>query len=356
MDFALTEEQRDLTGSVRRYLADRYPPARIAELADAGAQATAEWPELRRQGWLDPDLGLVELGLLAEESGYALHPTGWWATMALAAPAYRAAGEPPVAPATLAWPWPPAGAERHADRAGCEATPDGAGWRLSSRLPMVVDAGSAAEVVVAAGTGEGVALFAVVPDAPGVSWSHRLGIDPLRPLSQLDLAEAPARLLVPAPDARPVLDRLLTRASALLACEAVGVGARALAMAVEHAKVRVQFDRPIGSYQAVAHQLAEAYAEVELARSLAYRAVCVAGDTAGDEAGPEALACARHAGRRAALLACETAIQVHGGLGATWEFPLHRWYRRALWLDAFDPVPTPALETVAAYVLDRDRP
>jgi alkylation response protein AidB-like acyl-CoA dehydrogenase len=343
MDFALTEEQRDLTGSVRRYLADRYPPERVAELADAGAHATAEWPELRRQGWLDPDLGHVELGLLAEESGYALHPTSWWATVALAAPAYRAAGEQRVAPATLAWP-------RISDCDGCRATPDDTGWRLSGRLPMVVDAGAAAEVVVAAGTDEGSALFALAPDASGVTWTHRRGIDPLRTLSDLDLAAAPARLLVPAPDARPVLDTLLLRASALLACEAVGVGARALAMAVEHAKVRVQFDRPIGSYQAVAHQLAEAYAEVELARSLAYRALCTPGSTP-DHA--EALACARLAGRRCALLACETAIQVLGGLGATWEYPLHRWYRRALWLDAFDPVPTPALELVAAHVLDR---
>jgi alkylation response protein AidB-like acyl-CoA dehydrogenase len=347
VDFTPTEAQRDLTGSVRRYLAAHYPPARVAELADAGEHDGDQWPELRRQGWLDAaedgGPGPVELGLLAEESGYALHPTSWWSTV-LAARAYHAAGERPVAPAAMAWP--------DAARGHCRAESAGDAARLTGRLPMVVDAASAAEIVVAAATPDGPALFALAPDAPGVQWAHRLGIDPLRGLSDLDLAGAPARPLVAAPAARPVLDELLTRGSALLACEAVGVGARALAMAVEHAKVRVQFDRPIGSFQAVAHQLAEAYAEVELARSLAYRAVCVAD---GDDGGPEVLACARHAGRRAALLACETAIQVSGGAGVTWEVPLHRWYRRALWLDAFDTVAAPALETIAAHVLDRAR-
>jgi len=338
MDFALTQEQRDLTSAVRRYLADSYPPDRIAELADGGPGSGTgpAWTELGRQGWLDDDLGTVELGLLAEESGYALHPTSWWATAALAAPVYRAAGLAPVTPATLAW----APGE-------CRATPAGAGWLLLGGFTRVVDAAAAAELVVAARTDAGVALFGIAPDAPGARWSHRRSVDPLRRLSDLEVADTPARLLVAAPAAGPLLDAVTRRAAALLACEAVGVGARALDLAVDHAKVRVQFDRPIGSYQAVAHQLAEAYAEVELARSLAYRAICETSP------GGEPLGCAIHAARRAALLACETAIQVCGGIGATWEFPLHRWYRRALWLAAYTTVTADPLDVVAAHLFDQ---
>jgi alkylation response protein AidB-like acyl-CoA dehydrogenase len=103
-------------------------------------------------------------------------------------------------------------------------------------------------------------------------------------------------------------------------------------MAVDYAKIRIQFDRPIGSYQAVAHQLADSYAALELARSLAYRAACVLADQPDEAA--EALACATSAGVRAAVSGCETAMQVSGGIGVTWEYPLHRWYRRALFLQA----------------------
>jgi alkylation response protein AidB-like acyl-CoA dehydrogenase len=154
-------------------------------------------------------------------------------------------------------------------------------------------------------------------------------------------------LLVGPGPAVAVLASAERRAAALLAGEAVGVADRALELAVEHAKTRVQFDRPIGSYQAVAHQLANGYAELELARSLAYRAACTLADrTRPDrarEAEPEgrpggvveALACAAHACTGAAIEVCEVAIQVCGGIGVTWEFPLHRWYRRALWLQAF---------------------
>ncbi|MDQ1721473.1 MAG: hypothetical protein QOI26_1207, partial [Pseudonocardiales bacterium] len=169
-------------------------------------------------------------------------------------------------------------------------------------------------------------------ESPGVTLTERAGLDPLRRVAELSLTGAPARLLLDAPAAGPVLALIDQRSRMLLACEAVGVADRVLELAVDYAKTRTQFGRPIGSYQAVAHQLADSYAAVELARSLAYRAAAVLADEPGQAAEP--IACAVHAGIRAATSGCEVAMQVTGGLGVTWEYPLHRWYRRALFLQA----------------------
>lgn len=338
MDFAFTETQTDLRDAVRHYLQDCYPPERIAELADGAGHDLAAWPELQRQGWLDPDLGLVELVVLAEESGRALHPTPWWATAGLALPVYQAAGVELPGPATLA----------DGSRT-CLAGPDGDNWRVEGTAAAVVDATAAAELVVAADTRDGVALFGVRPDRAEVALAERASIDPLRGLADLTLHAAPARLLVGPPAAAPLLTTIGHRATVLLAGEAVGVAARALELAVDYAQTRHQFDRPIGSYQAVAHQLADSYAGLELARSLAYRAACVLQDQVGPAEQPQA--CAVHASRRAAVEVCETAIQVCGGIGVTWEFALHRWYRRALWLDAYHAAQPDPLATLAAALL-----
>ncbi|OLZ51515.1 acyl-CoA dehydrogenase family protein [Amycolatopsis keratiniphila] len=313
MDFALTEDQTGLKAAARTYLEDTYGFERIASLADEGGQDLAAWQELVRQGWLDPDLGLAELVLLAEEGGRVLHPVPWFATAGLALPVYHAAGVGLPGPATLA------------DGSGtCRATRRDDGWRLDGAVQAVLHADVAAEIVVAARTPAGVALFGVDPAA--VSLSARDGVDPLRAASDVALAGAAGRLLAGPPSAAPLLAAIRSRATTLLAGEAIGVADRALAIAVDHAKTRSQFDRPIGSFQAVSQQLADGYAEVELARSLAYRAAVTPST--------EAVACAAHAASRAAVSVCETAIQVCGGMGVTWEFPLHRWFRRALWLEA----------------------
>lgn len=320
MEFALTVEQREVAAAARRYLAQTYPADRIAELADAGSTAVDSWPELVRQGWLDPDLGLVELALLAGESGRALHPVPWVSSVALALPVYHAAGLEPTGPATLA------------EGAQCRARRRAESWSLDGAATGVVDAATATEIIVPARTPAGPALFGVRPGDPGVSVVETQGIDPLRPVADVALAGAPARLLVEAPATEVLLETVRARAATLLAAEAVGVADRALEMAVEHAKTRTQFDRPIGSFQGVSHPLAEAYAEVELARSLCYRAASAL--TGGAQEAAEAVACAAHAGGKAAVAVCETAIQVCGGMGVTWEFALHRWFRRALWLQA----------------------
>src|SRR5579875_329708 len=157
-------------------------------------------------------------------------------------------------------------------------------------------------------------------------------VDPSRPLR---------RLLRP--------EEETPRLRAALAAEALGVAQRALDLAVEHAKTRVQFGRPIGSYQAVSHPLAQTYTDVELARSLVYWAAwCVAEE---DERAPLAAACAKAFASEAAVAACERSIQAHGGLGFTWEHPLHRFYKRALWLEGLGARPSALRLEVANLLL-----
>jgi alkylation response protein AidB-like acyl-CoA dehydrogenase len=139
------------------------------------------------------------------------------------------------------------------------------------------------------------------------------------------------------------------RVRAAMAAEAVGVAQRALELAIEHAKTRMQFGKPIGVYQAVSHQLTNTYTDVELARSLVYWAAwCVAED---DEQAPVAAAAAKAFAAEAAVAACERSIQVHGGTGFTWEHPLHRFYKRALWLEGFGSRPSALRNEVADAVL-----
>lgn len=336
MDFHLTQAQQDLKSTARRFLANRCP---LSCVASDGAGA-ASWAELAGLGWCDADLGLVELALLAQESGRALLAQPWLATAAFALPVYQAADVAPPDPATFV---------DSSDTCRAEATADG--WRLNGEAHLVVDAVSVSEVLVAATSADGIAVFGVRTDAPGVEPTRPESIDRTRIMSDIDFRDAEARLLV-APPVGNLVGSIEQRASVLFACEGVGVGDRALELAVEHAKTRVQFDRPIGSYQAVAHRLSDVYAELELARSLAYRAAAVL-DGRSHDTSATATACAVHAARRAAITACEVAIQTFGGMGVTWEFPLHRWYRRALWLDAYHCKAPDPLDVVAYAVLDQ---
>jgi alkylation response protein AidB-like acyl-CoA dehydrogenase len=146
-------------------------------------------------------------------------------------------------------------------------------------------------------------------------------------------------------EARPEEEKL-----AALALEAVGIGRKALELAVEHAQNREQFGRKIGVYQAVSHPLADTYVETELARSLAYWAAwCVA---EGDEQTAIAIAAAKAYSSDAAVAACERSIQIHGGIGFTWEHVLHRYYKRALWIQAYGGYPREQRAAVAAWLLN----
>jgi hypothetical protein len=146
-------------------------------------------------------------------------------------------------------------------------------------------------------------------------------------------------------ESRPEDERL-----AILALEAVGIGKKALDLGIEHAQNREQFGRKIGVYQAVSHQLADTFVETELARSLAYWAAwCVAED---DEQAPIAVAAAKAYAADAAVAACERSIQVHGGIGFTWEHVLHEYYKRALWIQAYGGYPRVQRAKIAAWLLD----
>ena len=170
-------------------------------------------------------------------------------------------------------------------------------------------------------------------------------VDESRPLGRLAAADATEV----DDEFEPVRLRLL----AALAAEAVGVAQKALELGVAYVSDREQFGKKIGTYQAVSHPLADTYVETELARSLAYWAAwCVAEE---DERTPVAVASAKSFAAETAVAACERAIQVHGGIGFTWEHVLHRYYKRAQWIDAFGGHAAKQRELVAAALLDEAR-
>jgi alkylation response protein AidB-like acyl-CoA dehydrogenase len=146
-------------------------------------------------------------------------------------------------------------------------------------------------------------------------------------------------------ESRPREEQLAT-----LALEAVGIAGKALELAVEYAKSREQFGRPIGVYQAVSHQLVDTYVETELARSLAYWAAWAVDQS--DEQAEVAVAAAKSYAADAAVAACERSIQVHGGIGFSWEHPLHTYYKRAMWIQAFGGHSSAHRARVAAALLD----
>ena len=304
MDFSFTQEQQELKKQARAWLAGRYPLDR-----DWEAPPDDAWSELAELGWLGVSiaedeggtgLGFLEEAILFEELAYALYPGPYLATIGLALP------------------W--LGAEERRAVAAGEAR-----WSAEVR-GLVPWLGSVDHVVV-----DGSAYEARGEELPTV--------DPSRPLGRLEHGEG-----TPLPGTRDI-----ARSRAAIACEAVGVAQRALELGIEHARTREQFGKPIGVYQAVSHALSNTYADVELARSLAYWAAwCVA---ESDEQAAVAAAAAKAFATEAAVAACERSIQVHGGTGFTWEHPLHRFYKRALWLEGFGARPAQLRAEVADAVL-----
>ena len=299
MNFAFTDEQEQLRHEARAFLASRERP---------------EWRQLAELGWLGvsiPEelggagLGFLEEAVLFEELGRALYSGPYFATVGLALPAL---GDEQLARVA-------AGEER---------------WSAEVN-GLVPDLGSVDRVVTADGAApaEGETLATM---------------DETRPLGRL--AAGGGRTPLPGALDRP-------RTLAALACEAVGVAQRALELGVEYANGRRQFGRPIGVYQAVSHKLADTYVETELARSLAYWAAWSVAQH--DEQAPLAAAAAKAYAAEAAVAACERAIQVHGGIGFTWEHELHRYYKRAQWIESFWGFPVEHRAAVAAWILEGAR-
>jgi alkylation response protein AidB-like acyl-CoA dehydrogenase len=338
MDFAFSEEQELLRASARDYLADRWPSERVVETADAEPSFdAATWRELASMGWLDtrPDsgIGLLEQAVLAEETANALLPAPWFSTVALAAPylddelrAAVADGEQAV---TLA------------DPGDIRAS----GGALSGSSLLVPDLAAVTDVVVVTGSGAYVVDLVANPDVVVT----RSTMDRTRRLGELRLDNTPARPLSTTTGAAETVRR---RSLALAACEAVGVSQKALDLAAEHAKTREQFGRVIGTYQGVSHKVADIYVQVQLGRSLATWAAWAVSE--GDPQQDAAAAATKAATTEGAVLSCEYAIQAHGGVGFTWEHVLHRYYKRAQWLQAFAGNPRTHRAAVAAAVLDTE--
>ena len=332
MDFAFSDEQEALRASARDYLADRFPLDRVVSLADSDAGwDPATWKELAGLGWLDEELGVLEHAVLAEETGFGLLPAPLFATIGLAWPLLDAELRGRVA-----------AGERSATVASAGDV-SVSGDRLSGVRTLVPDLTSVTDVVVPTSDGVFVVDVAAQPDVV----VPRSTMDRTRRLGELRLDATPARRVHVDPTQ---LDDVRRRSLSWAACEAVGVAQRALDLAGEHTKTRQQFGRVIGTYQGVSHRVANIFVAVQLGRSLAYWAAWAVAE--GDVQQDTAVAAAKSAATEGAVFACENAIQAHGGIGFTWEHVLHRFYKRAQWLEAFEGYGRVHRAEIAAAILD----
>ncbi len=363
MNFTETEEQRMLRDAAREFVSARFPAGRVAELADGDGFDPAEWHEIAELGWTGisaPEeaggagMGFLEEAVVAEELGRGLFPGPFFSTVVLALPALGSAPdllEEVVAGktiTTLAWAGPDGRFETSGFSVGV-GSGEQAGHLYGSAW-FVPDLGLA-DLVVVAGEGHGgPGLWAVRRDAESVSSEDLPTVDTTRRMGALFLEGAEGRLLCEGDSAVALLEEIRTRALAALSAEAVGVASRALDLAVDHARTREQFGRPIGTFQAVSQQLADAYVEIESARSLAQWAALTVAE--GAEEASVAASAAKAFAAEAAVRTCERSIQVHGGIGFTWEHPLHRYYKRAEWIEASMGRPSSLREGIAAHLLD----
>jgi alkylation response protein AidB-like acyl-CoA dehydrogenase len=339
VDFAFSAEQEMLRDAAREFLTDRVPAELVVTLAEtdpvqrADAGAAQIWTSLGELGWLDLEDFLDE-ALLFQEAGRALLPVPYLPTVAFARPALTS-----EQPATLAW------AEDAAPlltSTHWATTADAAG-RLTGVKRLVPDLALAERVVVVAADG----LYAI--DVSAAEVRSLSTVDRLRPLAELTLDATPGERVGDL-DLLPLIRR---RAFAALAWEAVGVAGKALDLAAAHANARQQFGRIIGTYQAVSHQIADIFTAYSLARSLATWAAWAV--SADDDSAEMACAAAKSAAGEAAVLACEKAIQVHGGIGFTYEHILHRYYKRAQWIYSFEGTSRAQRAEIAATLLDTER-
>src|SRR5579884_2269904 len=337
MNFGFTDDQQAIKRTAREFLSARYPAAAVRRLAEDERGFTDEqWAELVELGWagvIVPEesdglgLGAVELVVIAEEMGYALAPSPWFSTTGAALMLVAAGTDEqrerwlgPLARGeargTLAvWDENAGWAPDHS-----EVEPDSDG-RLTCVKIAVPDAAAADFLIVSGADGR---HWLVERAANGVSIAPAAPIDPTRKLFRVSLEGAPAEPLEVSPDA---VARAYATIITVLAAENVGVGQRTMEMAVEYAKDRTQFDRPIGSYQAVSHRCAQMLLEVEGSRSLCYWAGWALDNE--PETAPRAASMAKAYAGDAGFRVCASALQVHGGIGFTYEHDLHFFLKRA---------------------------
>jgi len=350
MNFSFSEDQILLRNSVRAALDEQCAPAHVrVMMEDDRGYGEALWSEMAKLGWLGlpfaeeqggAGLGLVELCLVLEEMGRAAYPGPYFASVVLGGLGLQlggsaaqkekwlpaiASGQARASAALLedALDWDPASTTATATRSGD-------GWRLSGVKRFVPWAHVADVVLVPARAPEGLSLFLVDPRAAGVTLAPMVGIDLANRWSEMRLADAAVRAdaLVGRPGgAGSVLDALLRRAAVCASAEMLGAARRCLDLSVGYVKVREQFGQLIGSFQAIRHRCAEMLLGVENSHSAVYYAAWAL--AAGAEDAAMAASVCKSYVSEAARQVCGDAIQVHGGIGFTWEYDLHLYFKRA---------------------------
>jgi alkylation response protein AidB-like acyl-CoA dehydrogenase len=349
VSIGITEEQEQLRDSVQRFMTDQAPLKRVRELMETedgtdrsvweqaghqlGLQALAIPEEYGGAGFT-----FAEQAVVLEEMGAALYGGPYLSSAVLAANALLASPDeqakrdllPGIASgdtiATLAFTeddgsWDPASI-----RLSAASSPDGS-WALDGHKSFVLDGGIADLLLVAAATRDGLALFAVPGSAQGLRRTPLPTLDQTRKLARLEFSGVSGRLIGAPGDATAILARVLDIAAIALAAEQLGGAQRALDMAVEYAKIRHQFGRAIGSFQAIKHRCADLLLEVESLRSaVGYAAMAVA--EGSDEVPVLAALVKAYASDTYFHVAAEN-IQIHGGIGFTWEHDAHLYFKRA---------------------------
>lgn len=352
MNFVFSDEQEQLRESVRRFLEERSSEAEVRRLMETSDGFDPEvWSSLADMGlhgiaipeaYGGQGFSAVELGIVLEEMGRRLLCAPYFSSVVLGATAILEAGTeeqkrallPDLAAgtrrATLALlersgDWRVDAVELPASRSASDG-----GWTLTGEKCHVLDGQSADLLVVAArigGAHDDVGLFLVEGNAAGVKKTPLDTMDPTRKLAHLTFEKSPATRLGDEASARPALSRVLDVAAAGLANEMVGGAQVALDMAVAYARDRVQFGRPIGSFQAIKHKCADMLLALEAGKSAAYYAAWAASE-APDELPSVAVMAKAYASEAYVRCAAEN-IQIHGGIGFTWENPAHLYFKRA---------------------------
>jgi alkylation response protein AidB-like acyl-CoA dehydrogenase len=348
MNFGFSDEQEELRRLVRRFLEEKSPESEVRRLmATPEGYDPAVWRQMAEQLGLQAMIipeddggagfGYVELAVVLEEMGAALLCAPYFSTVALATNALLNSGDEV---ARKRWLPQIASGETIATLALTEdsgrwdlegitttATESNGAWTLQGHKSFVLDGHTASLILVAAKTKAGLSLFAVESDATGLTTTPLATMDQTRKQARLEFASVPAALVGRDGDAAGGLERTLQLAAIALAAEQVGGAQRVLDNAVDYAKNRLQFGRPIGSFQAIKHKCADMLLEVESAKSAAYYGAWAA--SADDAELPLAASLAKSYCSEAYFHCAAENIQIHGGIGFTWEHHAHLYFKRA---------------------------
>ncbi len=364
MQFTFTAEQQEFRQVLRRFFAETSPTSVVRrQMASERGWDPEQWRELNRQlglcGVHAPEeyggqgFGFVELAIVLEEMGRALVCAPYFASTVLATTAVlnaateaqKAALLPPLVAGERVATFALAEPNGRGDADGVEtaAVAGERGYRLDGSKSFVLDGGSADLLIVAArrpGThgADGLSLFTVEADASGVTRAPLQTLDPTRKMARIELRGAEGELLGEEGAAAGPLAKTLAQAAACLASEMVGGAERLRESALDYAMLRMQFGRPIASFQSMKHKQADMLLEVELAKSAAYVAAQAAAEDSGEL--PALASLAKAAASEAYLQTAIHTIQIHGGVGFTWDNDTHLWFKRAKSSEVFLGDPT----------------